>query len=52
LKISKNNYERFIELINKAESSGYDFIKFQEELSKENEKKVKTKPINKKREKV
>ncbi len=28
LKISKNNYERFIELIDKAELSGYDFIKF------------------------
>ncbi len=34
LKISKNNYERFIELIDKAESSGYDFIKFQKELDK------------------
>jgi len=50
--ISKENFEKFIELINKAESSGYDFIKFHKELSKENEKKVKTKPINKKRKKL
>lgn len=52
IKISKENFEKFIELINKAESGGYDFTKFQKELSKENEKKVKTKPINKKRKKV
>jgi hypothetical protein len=52
VKISKENFEKFIELINKAESSGYDFTKFQKELSKENEKKVKTKPINKKRKKI
>ena len=52
VKISKENFEKFIELITKAESTGYDFTKFQRELSKENEKKVKTKPINKKRKKV
>jgi hypothetical protein len=51
-KISKENFEKFIELINKAESCSYDFIKFQEELNKENVKKVNTKPINKKRRKV
>jgi glycosidase len=52
VKISKENFEIFVELINKAESTGYDFTKFQKELSKESEKKVKTKPINKKRKKV
>jgi hypothetical protein len=52
VKISKENFERFIELLNKAESCSYDFIKFQEELNKENVKKVNTKPINKKRKKV
>jgi len=52
VKISKENFEKFIELINKAESSGYDFTKFQKELSKENEIKAKTKPITKKRKKV
>jgi len=52
VKISKENFEKFIELINKAESNGYDFTKFQKELSKENEIKAKTKPITKKRKKV
>jgi glycosidase len=52
VKISKENFEKFIELITKAESNGYDFTKFQKELSKENENKVKSKPINKKRKKV
>ncbi|HSW56750.1 MAG TPA: hypothetical protein VLH59_16830, partial [Ignavibacteriaceae bacterium] len=52
LKISKNNYARFVELIDKAESNGYDFTKFQRELSKENEKKEKNKSINKKRNKI
>jgi len=52
IKISKENFERFIELIDKAESSGYNFIKFQKELDKEGEKKVKVKPINKRRKKV
>jgi len=52
IKISKNNYERFVELIDKAESNGYDFTKFQRELSKENEKKEKNKSINKKRNKI
>jgi hypothetical protein len=51
LKISKNNYERFIELIDKAESSGYDFIKFQKELDKVTDKKEKTKKPIKKRKK-
>jgi glycosidase len=49
LKISKNNYEKFIELIDKADSSGYDFVKFREELSKVKEKKTKTKTITKRR---
>jgi len=34
LRYSKNNYEKFIELIDKAELSGYDFTKFQSELNK------------------
>jgi glycosidase len=50
LKYSKNKYERFIELIDKAELSGYDFIKFQKELDKVPDKKEKTKkPINKRK---
>jgi len=52
VKISKENFERFIELINKAETSGYDFVKFQKELDKDGEKKEKNKSINKKRKKV
>jgi len=52
VKISKENFERFVELITKAETSGYDFIKFQIELDKEGEKKVIVKPINKRRRKV
>jgi hypothetical protein len=51
LKTSKNNYERFIELIDKAESSGYDFNKFRKELSKVNVKKEKTKKLINKRKK-
>jgi hypothetical protein len=51
LKISKNNYERFIELIDKAELSGYDFIKFQKEFDKVQDKKEKTKKPIKKRKK-
>jgi hypothetical protein len=31
---SKNIYERFIELIDKAESCGYDFVKFTKEIDK------------------
>jgi HEPN domain-containing protein len=50
VKKSKESFERFIELINKAETSGYDFIKFQKELDKYSEKKTKT--IIKKRKKV
>ncbi|MBE0571998.1 MAG: alpha-amylase [Ignavibacteriaceae bacterium] len=52
IKISKENFEKFIELINKAESTSYDFTQFQKELSKENNIKAKTKPITKKRKKV
>ncbi len=52
VKISRVNFEKFIELINKAESNGYDFIKFLKELDKVDEKKAKTKSINKKRKKV
>ncbi len=51
LKTSKNNYERFIELIDKAESSGYDFNKFRKELGKVNVKKEKTKKLINKRKK-
>ncbi|MCU0413508.1 MAG: alpha-amylase family glycosyl hydrolase [Ignavibacteriaceae bacterium] len=50
VKKSKESFEKFIELINKAETSGYDFIKFQKELDKYSEKKTKT--IIKKRKKV
>jgi len=50
LKISKNNYERFIELIDKAESSEYDFNKFRKEMGKVDVKKEKPKkPIKKKK---
>jgi hypothetical protein len=52
LNYSKIIYERFIELIDKAESSGYDFIKFHGELNKVNDKKEKTKrPIKKRKKK-
>jgi hypothetical protein len=49
IKSSKNNLEKFLELKDKAESCGYDFIKFQKELDKPGDKKVITKTINKKR---
>jgi glycosidase len=52
LRFSKINYEKFIELIDKAESSGYDFVKFQKELDKVADKKETNKSINKKRKKV
>jgi sialic acid synthase SpsE len=52
LKISKNYYERFVELIDKAESSGYDFIKFQDGFHKVDEKKTKTKTPIKRRKKI
>ncbi|HEY6438151.1 MAG TPA: hypothetical protein VIY47_16285, partial [Ignavibacteriaceae bacterium] len=52
LKISKYNHERFIELIDKAELSGYDFNKFQTELDKVPVKKEKTKQLIKKRKKI
>ncbi len=52
LKISKNNYERFIELIDKAELSGYNFIKFREGLDKVRDKREKTKKPIKKRKKI
>ncbi|MCW8804279.1 MAG: alpha-amylase family protein, partial [Ignavibacteriaceae bacterium] len=52
LKFSKNNYERFIGLIDKAELSGYDFIKFRKELDKVPDKKEKImKPIEKRKKK-
>jgi hypothetical protein len=52
VKMSKENFEIFIELIDKAESSGYDFVKFQKGLDKVTDKKETNKSINKKREKV
>jgi len=51
VKISKEYFESFIELIDKAESSGYDFIKFQNVLDKVDQKKEIYKPVNKKRKK-
>jgi len=51
IRFSKSNYERFIELIDKAESSGYAFIKFQNEMDKIAEKKVVAKKPIKKRKK-
>ena len=51
LQISKNNYERFIELIDKAESSGYDFNKFRKEIGIVTVKKEKTKKLIQKRKK-
>ena len=51
IKFSKNNYERFIELIDKAETSGYDFIKFKNELDKISVKKVIAKKPIKRRKK-
>ncbi len=51
LTLSKDNFEKYIELINKAEATGYDFVKFQKELNKGTEKKIKTKAITKKRKK-
>jgi sialic acid synthase SpsE len=52
VKTSKENFEKFIELIDKAESSGYDFVKFQKGLDKVADKKETNKSINKKRKKV
>ncbi len=52
LKISKYNYERFIELIDKAQSSGYDFNKFKTVLEKIPVKKEKTKKLIKKRKRL
>ena len=52
LRFSKINYEKFIELIDKAELSGYDFVKFQKELDKVADKKETNKSVNKKRKKV
>ncbi len=52
LTFSKNIYERFIELIDKAEQSGYDFNKFRGEFDKVTVKKEKTKkPITKRKKK-
>ena len=49
LNYSKNIFERFIELIDKAEQSGYDFNKFRGEFDKVAVKKEKTKKLIKKR---
>jgi len=51
LTFSKNIYERFIELIDKAEQCGYDFNKFRGEFDKVTVKKAKTKKPIKKRKK-
>ena len=49
---SKNIYERFIELIDKAELCGYDFVKFNKELDYIPKIIVKTKKLIKKRKKI
>jgi len=49
IKYTKNIYEGFIELIDKAELSGYDFIKFQKDLNKITPMKERTKKLIKKR---
>ncbi len=52
LTFAKNTYERFIELIDKAETSGYNFIKFRKELDKNpGKKEIKKKLINKRKRK-
>jgi hypothetical protein len=52
LNSSKNNFEKYIELIDKAEFIGYDFIKFQSGLDKIPDDKLKEKrPINKRKKK-
>jgi hypothetical protein len=48
IKYTKNNFERFIELIDKAGASGYDFIKFREELNNITPRKERTKKLIKK----
>jgi glycosidase len=40
LKISRQNFEKYTELITRAESTGYDFINFRNELDKERKKKA------------
>jgi hypothetical protein len=49
---SKNIYERFIELIDKAELCGYDFVKFNKELDRIPKIIVKPKKLIKKRKKI
>jgi len=49
IKYTKNKYESFMELLDKAESSGYDFLKFQKELNKITPLKERTKKLIKKR---
>lgn len=48
----KSNSEKYQELMQKAESCGYDLIKFQNDLEKTDIKKVKPKTTTKKRKKV
>lgn len=51
MKITKEVFESYTELINKADSSGYDFNKFKQELKKPLEAKAKTKTLTKRRKK-
>jgi hypothetical protein len=52
IKNAKDNFEKFTELITKADAGGYDFNKFNIELKKSVPVKVKTKTITKKRKKI
>jgi glycosidase len=52
MKITKEEFEAYTELIDKADASGYDFNKFKLELKKPLEAKVKTKTLTKRRKKT
>lgn len=47
----KNNFEKYTELIAKADANGYDFIKFKSELDKAPDENEKVKKPTKKRNK-
>ena len=49
IKSIKQNFEKYSELITRADANGYDFNKFRKELDKSVEVKVKPRPIIKKR---
>lgn len=52
MKITKEVFEAYTDLINKADASGYDINKFMLELKKPLESKAKTKTLTKRRKKV